>query len=1305
MALGIDDKPEKQKANILLHVMGEDALRVYNGFHWAEGEDKEKTKDILAKFKAYCTPRTNVTFERGLFNDKKQGNLTFEQFFSELSNLAKTCEYGEMTDELIKDRICSGVRNPALKTQLMNKKNLDLAKAVDMCRNHEATHQQVSIMENLSGASQSVSPSVQQVSAGARPKSWSQRGRGHRGRGYGHASGYKPPNRPDYYQRKPQVTQGSNQGTLNNNNNCQWCGREKHNRHVCPARNANCNHCHLKGHFQSVCRKKSVQSVHQEERYEDNIQNAEETFLGSVTVANIQSNNNNVDVQLCVDEIKCSFRADTGADATVVSDETYRREFPHKILRTSSTRLRGPDMKPLNILGYFSSTIKYRGSSIVEDIYVLPRSASLLSCDASINLGIVKIVGYLKNDIPKQFPQLFQGLGKLDTVYDIQLDHTISPYAVSAPRRVPLPLMTKVKAELDRLKQLDVIVPVEDPTPWCAPMVVVPKSSGQVRICVDLTKLNNAVLRERHLLPSVDHILGQMAGAKVFSKIDANSGFHQIPLSTCSQLLTTFITPYGRFAYKRLPFGISSGPELYQRVISRILEGLEGVVCLMDDIVVFADNQQLHDARLRAVLERIQKAGITLNRDKCVFSRDKIHFLGQIVGAAGVQADPDKVASIINMQAPRNVSELRRFLGMVNQLMKFVPNLTDKTEPLRKLLGQETEWMWTPAQSNSFQEIKKTLASRPVMALYNSVLDLKVTADASSYGLGAVLFQNEDKEWRPIAYASRSMTPTEKRYAQIEKEALALTWSCERFQDYLIGKHFYLETDHKPLIPLLGQKDIHELPVRIQRMRMRLMRYSYSIAHVPGKLLYTADTLSRAPYAQPTQNDHTFASETISYVSMMTRNLPATDKRLEEIRMHQSEDETCCLISKYVKDGWPEKSLITGMLHQYWPYKHLITIQEGLIMYEARILIPSALRLDILDKIHQGHQGISKCRERAKQSVWWPGLSKQLGDLVNNCRVCCKNHKNPVEPLVQGDLPEHPWQRIATDLFEYKQNKYLLLVDLYSRYIEIAQLDKTQSSDIIRHMKSIFARHGIPVSVYSDNGPQYSAHEFAAFAKNYGFNHITSSPGHSSGNGAAERAVRTIKDLLKGCDDPYLTLLNYRATPLANGFSPAELLMSRRLRTMVPTVQCNLHAKAPDPTLLSRREQSARDDRKRNFDRHHAARSLPLLNTGDEVWLPDRREAGYVNDSVHRRSYTVSTPTGIFRRNRSQMNSLPHEEVDTEAERSTSIIVPENPNITLQPPTMQPKIDSPQKVDVNIPGHRPCTRSGRSVNIPARFTE
>ena len=256
-----------------------------------------------------------------------------------------------------------------------------------------------------------------------------------------------------------------------------------------------------------------------------------------------------------------------------------------------------------------------------------------------------------------------------------------------------------------------------------------------------------------HPLPRVDETLAQLTGAKVFSKLDANSGFWQIPLSPQSRLLTTFITPFGHFCFNKLPFGICSAPEHFQKRISAILEGLEGVLCLMDDVLIFGSNKGEHDSRLKVVLERIQKAGVTLNPLKCEFGKSNLIFLGHITDSSGIQADPQKTSAITDMPPPNNVTELGRFMGLANQLGKF-SKLAELTQPLRELLSKKNQWLWGPAQDEAFSKVKTELSKPTVLALYDMDAETKVTADASAHWLGAVLMQKHEQSWRPVAYAS-----------------------------------------------------------------------------------------------------------------------------------------------------------------------------------------------------------------------------------------------------------------------------------------------------------------------------------------------------------------------------------------------------------------------------------------------------------------------------------------------------------------------------------------------------------------------
>ena len=442
-----------------------------------------------------------------------------------------------------------------------------------------------------------------------------------------------------------------------------------------------------------------------------------------------------------------------------------------------------------------------------------------------------------------------------------------------------------MKQELERMEQMGVVSEVTEPSEWCAGMVVVPKRSGDVRICVDLNPLNESILSEPHPIPKVDETLAFLSGAVYFSKLDANSGFWQIPLSESSRPLTTFITPFGRYKFNKLPFGVSSAPELFQQRMSRILERLEGVVVLMDDVLDFGSTKEEHDTRLMKVLKRLEEVGATLNRAKCEISRPTIKFLGHILDKQGIQADPEKTSAIMKMEAPKSVSDVRRFMGLVNQLGKFSPKIAEYSQAIRELLRSDRTWTWGPAQEKSFILVKEELVKPTVLAHYNPQAETKVSADASSFGLGAVLMQKEGEHWRPVAYASRSLSDTERNYAQIEKEALATTWACEKFATYILCRSFTIESDHKPLIPLLNEKHLDALPPRILRFRLRLEKFDYVALHVPGKLLYTADALSRAPLPEFLDTDTTLQDQAECFVQTITiPSLPASRLTLDRYR-------------------------------------------------------------------------------------------------------------------------------------------------------------------------------------------------------------------------------------------------------------------------------------------------------------------------------------------------------------------------------------------------------------------------------------
>jgi hypothetical protein len=589
-----------------------------------------------------------------------------------------------------------------------------------------------------------------------------------------------------------------------------------------------------------------------------------------------------------------------------------------------------------------------------------------------------------KFDPCKVFPKLFAGLGVMPDVFKIELKAGLEPYRLCAPRPIAAGLREQAKAELDRMLELNVIQPVEQPTDWCSGLTIAPKPNGKIRMCIDLTRLNAGVKRELYPLPKVSDTLSRLAKGRVFSKIDANSGFWQVILEPESRLLTTFITPWGRFCFNRMPFGISSAPEFYQRSMEKILHGLEGVVCMIDDVLVYGANADEHWLRLRKVLERIAASGMTLKKEKCEFGLPEVKFLGHVVSSEGVKLDPDKVKAICGMSPPTNKTEARRLMGMVNYLNKFGKNLAELSVPIYKITGARSEWFWGPDQQDAFGKIKLALSNAPILCAFDVNSRHRVSSDASKNAIGAVLLQvNSKGDWQPVEYASRKMTDAECRYAMIEKEALGIAWACEKFDYYLVGRKFEVETDHKPLISLLGEKDLSQLPVRVQRFKMRLMRYDFSIFHTPGKDMHIADCLSRPTDCAVMDGDIKKCSVVESFTACLVESM-SRHFHDEELVKAVLEDQICQDLLKYIDEGWPDNiSDFSKEFKALYKAKERLTTYGCVIMYDSRLYIPAKLRSKYLERCHDGHQGVAKCRRRAQQLFWWPGCSGDIAEYVD----------------------------------------------------------------------------------------------------------------------------------------------------------------------------------------------------------------------------------------------------------------------------------------------------------------------------------
>ena len=489
--------------------------------------------------------------------------------------------------------------------------------------------------------------------------------------------------------------------------------------------------------------------------------------------------------------------------------------------------------------------------------------------------------------------------------------------------------------------------------------------------------------------------------------------------------------------------------------------------------------------------------------------------------------------------------------------------------------------------------------------------------------LGAALLQRG----QPIAYISRALTPTEQRYAQIEKECLAIVDALERFHQYTFGRNVLVHSDHKPLESIL-KKPLASALRHLQGMMIRLQRYDITVGNERGKNMFLADLLSRVYLTKEEPEGEEFESVNMaSYV-------PISDERLEEIRQETQRDESLQVLMKVILQGWPEaKSSVPALALPFYNQRDKLTAQNGIICRGERVIIPGKLREKMKQKIHSSHMGTDACLRRERECIFWPGMSAKIKQLVESCETCRKyDCAQSKETMKSSEIPTRPWERIATDLFSFKGKDFLITVDYYSNFWEIDQLASTSATTVITKLKNHFARYGCPDTVVSDNGPQFSSRKFAHFLETWEFKHRTISPGNSKSNGRVELAVKTAK---RKSRDLQLVLFDHCNTPTQGmSTSPAQRLMSRKTKTLLPTTTALLQPQVPDQEEQQRLLRKRQAMQARYYNR--TAKDLPKLQKGDVVWMKPinnfEREwrKATVTQQLDSRSYMVETPEGVF---------------------------------------------------------------------------
>ena len=876
-AAGISNSTENIKCATLLHVIGPDAIEIFNTFRWNEegdneGDDKKMSK-VLSKFEKYCTPKCNVTYERHQFNtrNQKEGE-SIDSYVTELRILSKSCEFGDLSDSLIKDRIVCGVIMDTVRSRLLRETDLTLQKAVDICRAAEASSQQLKVLQTASaGASGSNIDFVRKKSDKNKLMKNTE-------------------NRPAASQQKQK---------------CGKCGY-KHEPRKCPAFGKICMNCKKKNHFMRQCRSKKMHELQENDSDTD-------IFLDSVETDQ-NAGDWKVNVKICKKTV--SMKLDTGAQCNVLPLHIYN-QISDRPLKPSKSRLVSYSGHRLNTVGKVTLLVSTKNKYVpIEFEIVKDKSTPLFGLKACLELNLISRLFSLNcentssEEILENYRDVFEGLGCLPTEYRIRLEKDAKPI-INPPRKIPYALRNKVKNELDRLEKMRVIQKVTEPTEWVNSLVVVEKPNKDVRLCLDPRELNKSILREHFPMKTVEEVAAKVKNAKIYSVLDASNGYWQIKITRDSQTYTTFNSPFGRYKYLRLPFGIKSSSEVFQRAVSQILENIEGCEVIADDILIWGKDKKEHNERLCAVLDRIKQANMKLNKSKCKIGLSEVAYVGHTFGTEGLKPSSEKIRAIMEIPEPRNKKELQRFMGTVNYLGKFISNLSGINQPLRQLLEKNVEWHWEDSQKKSFNELKKAITTAPVLQFYDENEDVLLSVDSSKDALGACILQNG----HPVAYASRALNKSEQNYAQIEKEMAAIVFGATKFHEYIYAKGpIHVETDHRPLESIF-KKPLAQMPPRIQRMMLKVQKYDLRVHYKSGRELWIADTLSRACVSQ---DESPICDSDYSIFSI--ENLPCSQRKLSELKEETLKDMELNILKDTVLRGWPENkkeiiraSLIIGM--------------------------------------------------------------------------------------------------------------------------------------------------------------------------------------------------------------------------------------------------------------------------------------------------------------------------------------------------------------------------------------------------------
>ena len=1212
---------ERFEMFLLANGIGEDAIKravflssvggpTYKLLRSLVGEAVKTTAfaDLVKALKDHLRPEPNVIAERFHFfkRDRKSGE-SVNDYITELRRLSEHCGFAAELNTYLRDRFVCGLNSEGIQQKLLTVKDLTLDKALNTARSFESASRDAKLIRGGNSG-----PSVNQASIVESSRACE----------------------PDGVNRIGQSGQGK--PAKQDQRECYRCGKRGHISTGCPYATYTCHKCGQLGHLQKRCRAEEkrpgssqakpapVRQVcvcpgHGNDRVEvtgpsrrlvcDELsytgRSSEEFSLDPLSLFVVkQQGVDPVMIDVCLNGKPMRMEVDTGAAVSVVSLSAYERVRESRVpLEESGLRLKTYTGEIVTPEGVGRVEVDYRDQKFQLPVTVVKGNVpNLMGRDWLSRLNIQwkelfpsdarvhKMEGLTEPiaGLVEEFSGVFSDkLGCLrDFQVNIPIPEGVTPKFFKA-RPVPYAMRSRVEDELDRLEQQGVWKRVNY-SKWAAPIVTVLKNprdpSGPIRICGDYKiTVNKSAPLDAYPIPSTIDQLATLAGGEKFTKLDLSQAYQQLELDEQSRELLTVSTHQGLYQPSRLQFGIHSATGIFQREMDSRLCRIPFVKARVDDILISGRNDEEHLANLRSVLVKLSESGLTLKTSKCSFMQDEVTYCGYVVSKYGVRPMPENVEAVRDAPAPTNVKELKSFLGMVTYYNMYMPNMATLTEPLHQLLRKEVPWIWTKGCEGAFQRIKEMLIGAPLLVHFDMSKPIVVHCDASEYGVGVVLSHVlENGEERPVGFASRTLSSAERNYATIEKEGLALVYAVRKFHQFLFGSKFTMFTDHKPLLGLFAEN--RPLPsraaARVLRWALLLSAYDFELKYREGITNGNADALSRLPLDARSED----VSQRVTSIAMM--ELVKSPISESELRQSTRNDPVLSVVLQRMLEGGLDRES-RDCFKPFVTRSHELTTECGCLLWGSRVVVPESLRSRVIDELHDVHPGMSRMKALARSYVWWPNIDKDLEAAVRHCRTCEFNQSRPKSvPAHAWEYPSTPWERLHMDhAGPLNGDTFLIVVDSYSKWVEVEKVRSTDARTTIRVLRKLFATHGVPKVIVSDNGPGFASAELGQFLSQNGIKHTFSAPYHPSSNGQAERYVRIMKESLKSLKEGDVEtklcrfLFRYRITPqTTTGQSPSELLFNRKVRSalshMRPDLQTRVRMKQSKGVAESKKDKT-----------------------------------------------------------------------------------------------------------------------------------